>query len=171
MDDLNNVSLLFEARTCSNPNLNIIKALELWALSEPQMQTATLIRSGFDERPQFDNIKSHFEKLERQGLLVPLMNDMEARLKSLGKSTSIRNKMVESSCPSCNHDLDGAAGAGTPSPGDYSVCAYCSEFLVFGPQMKLNKLSMDDFVDLDLDTRKKLIAARKSVFEKVRQSR
>ncbi|HBN6266183.1 TPA: hypothetical protein L3N15_004164 [Vibrio parahaemolyticus] len=171
MDNLNNVSFLFEAKTCSNPNLNIVKALELWTLSEPQMKTATLIRSGFEELPVHDNVKRHFEKLERQGLLVPLMNDMEARLKNLGKSTSIRNRVKNSPCPSCNHHLDGAAGVGTPNPGDYSVCAYCGEFLFFGSQMELNKLSMYGFVELDLDIRKKLIAARKSLFEKVRKSK
>ncbi|PMS91920.1 hypothetical protein C1T06_22765 [Vibrio parahaemolyticus] len=119
----------------------------------------------------FEDVKSHFEKLERKDLLVPLINDMETHLKSLGKSTSVRHKLVESSCPSCNHDLDGAAGAGNPTPGDYAVCAYCGEFLVFGSQMQLKALSMYGFVGLDLDIRKKLIAARKSLFEKVMKSK
>ncbi|HHY0551894.1 TPA: hypothetical protein ACVU5P_004213 [Vibrio parahaemolyticus] len=170
MNGLNNVSSLFVVRT----SLNTIKALELWALSEPHMQAYTLICSGFEGVYLFEDVKNHFEKLEQQGLLVPLMNDMEAHLKSLGKNTSISNKVVKSSCPSCNHDLDGAAGTKTPNPGDYSVCAYCGEFLVFGSQMELNKLSMDDFVELDLDTRKKLITARNSlisIIRKVRKSR
>jgi hypothetical protein len=49
---------------------------------------------------------------------------------TLGKlfTTKIKGKP---SCPVCRKELDGATGHGTPTPGDYTVCAYCGAFLTF----------------------------------------
>lgn len=50
-----------------------------------------------------------------------------------------------SPCPSCNKPLEGATGNGTPpGPGDYSVCRYCGQALVFGDDMKTRALTEDE---------------------------
>jgi hypothetical protein len=59
-----------------------------------------------------------------------------------------RDHHVEAtSCPSCGHNLDAAAGVTAdraPEPGDVTICAYCGAGLVFGLGGRLYAMSEAD---------------------------
>jgi len=65
------------------------------------------------------------------------------------------------SCPvkGCGKMLDAATGGKEPpKPGDITVCAYCINWLVFDPEMKLTLITEDEIVELDNDTFAQLAA-------------
>lgn len=75
-------------------------------------------------------------------------------------------KVPDDVCPTCEHKIDAATpanGVSIPSPGDITICCYCGEFLTYDESMKHLKLSVEDFVELDLDTRNMLSKARQSI--------
>ena len=62
--------------------------------------------------------------------------------------------MGHDNCPSCGKILDAASpleeGA-KPSPGDITLCFYCSSILVFGEDFALREMSSHEFENLDMD--------------------
>lgn len=55
-------------------------------------------------------------------------------------------------CPfkGCGKKLDAVAGGvDPPKPGDFTVCAYCINWLVFDPEMKPRLITEDEIADLN----------------------
>ncbi len=65
----------------------------------------------------------------------------------------MRTKHTEVACPNCktmlgeSHALDGEA---TPSEGDITICAHCSENLIFGENMTLSIANADELSEVCL---------------------
>ena len=71
-------------------------------------------------------------------------------------------------CPNCGKYVDAcssAFGDHTPKPGDISVCIGCGEALKFKNDMGLEVLSGSDFNNLDDETQRQLLIAKKIVNE------
>ena len=56
-------------------------------------------------------------------------------------------------CPGCSKVLDGATGVGSPSPGAFTVCAYCLTIGVFTETLDLRSVEPGELEDLDDDQR------------------
>lgn len=71
--------------------------------------------------------------------------------------TSYTNK--SSRCPACLHQLDGATstfGDHVPSPGDATVCLYCSTVSIFQTDLTLRQARRADYRKMPPDIRTKL---------------
>lgn len=72
-------------------------------------------------------------------------------------------------CPGCGENCDGTTAVADddrkPEPGDLSVCAYCHTLLQFDENLRSQILTAEEYVDLDLDTRRTLDAAVKALKE------
>jgi len=66
-------------------------------------------------------------------------------------------QLPEDACPRCGHELSGATGAGTPTPGDYSVCAYCAMPLVFKSDLSVRAMDDEDVSTMSNATYQKLL--------------
>ena len=67
-------------------------------------------------------------------------------------------------CPNCMSRIDSATPAygnkaARPSPGDLSVCFYCGQPMMFKDDMRLRLLTEQEYLDLDMETREKLLFA------------
>lgn len=65
-------------------------------------------------------------------------------------------------CPNCKTRLNGAVSVGhdsAPKPGDFTVCSHCGEYLVFGPDCALQRLSETDIREAPLIILAKVRAA------------
>lgn len=62
-------------------------------------------------------------------------------------------------CPDCLTPLTGASSyeGATPSPGDFSVCAYCGCLLRYDDMLALRRMSEEEMDELDPVNRKKLM--------------
>lgn len=66
-------------------------------------------------------------------------------------------------CPVCFHRLDAATcatGDARPTPGDLTVCLYCTTFLRFDDHLRHVKLEEGEFSKLDAMERRTLVRAR-----------
>lgn len=57
------------------------------------------------------------------------------------------HKTKEDSCPTCHHLLDTATGINSdnqPKPGDYSLCAYCGQPLIYDKDLFLRAIEMTE---------------------------
>lgn len=65
-----------------------------------------------------------------------------------GKSIPITN------CPHCNAKLDSRSEAsGTqvdPTPGDFSICVHCTNYLIYDDDLTLRKLNESDDIPTDV---------------------
>jgi hypothetical protein len=64
--------------------------------------------------------------------------------------------------PNCEKKLDGFTGVGhehTPSPGDFTLCAYCKRLACYRDDLTLRRATQADFALLDADARESLRAA------------
>jgi hypothetical protein len=70
-------------------------------------------------------------------------------------------------CPHCNLPIEGAAASSSPyadsTPGEHTVCVYCTGFVVFNDDLTVRKLEPEEFAALDVETRTELKAARATV--------
>lgn len=70
----------------------------------------------------------------------------------------------ETSCPGCGAGLDASTdsdGDALPSPGDLSVCAYCTAFLAYEEDLALRLLTLEEITELPDETRIQLQRLRK----------
>lgn len=70
------------------------------------------------------------------------------------------------SCPVCRQVLDAAApvaGNPEPSPGDLSVCAYCTTILEFDAELRPQQVSAATLAGLDMHTMRQLEMLRRAV--------
>jgi hypothetical protein len=56
-------------------------------------------------------------------------------------------------CPSCSYQLDACSGAGTPAPGDLSLCWACGEVLTFDGELRQRRCPESQLGELDPETR------------------
>jgi len=74
---------------------------------------------------------------------------------------------VAGNCPACGHllDADGVALGedARPTPGDVSVCMYCTSFLVFEPDLSRRAMTDDEVGELPDDVRMELIRVRRTI--------
>ena len=70
---------------------------------------------------------------------------------------------AECLCPNCMSRIDSATSAfgdkARPGPGDLSVCFYCGQPMMFKDDMRLRLLTEQEYLDLDMETREKLLLA------------
>lgn len=62
-------------------------------------------------------------------------------------------------CPACLHKLDGATdpfGDAAPSPGDLTVCLYCSTVSIFQTDLTLRQARKADYKKMPPDIRAQL---------------
>ncbi len=75
--------------------------------------------------------------------------------------------MVASKCPACDAFLDAASSINKkhalPSPGDYSICFYCTTFVRYGPNMELIELTSTDFHKLSQEMQDELFQLRRAI--------
>jgi hypothetical protein len=60
-----------------------------------------------------------------------------------------------SKCPTCGKMLNAAMsveGNHSPSPGMITVCVYCAEILTYDPAMRLQKPTVKEFLEIQLDS-------------------
>lgn len=72
----------------------------------------------------------------------------------------------EQGCPSCGHTIDAdieAFGDARPTPGDVSVCLYCTSYLVFNHDLTRRLMSNEDFLDLDGETKNSLARVKAAI--------
>jgi len=77
----------------------------------------------------------------------------------------------ESKCPVCGASLDGATdptGDATPKAGDLSVCAYCTEFLVFNEDLTVRKMLFKELIELPVPTLTSLYSYRTALQARAR---
>lgn len=77
----------------------------------------------------------------------------------------------ETACPGCGVGINASTdpdGDELPSPGDLSICAYCTAFLVFeeGPALRL--LTLEEIAELPDENRIELQRFRKFLTERQR---
>jgi hypothetical protein len=66
-------------------------------------------------------------------------------------------------CPTCGYRMDAATpvdGDATPSPGDYTLCIFCSETLVFEKDLKVHKITPEEERAMPDDVRINLFRAK-----------
>lgn len=72
---------------------------------------------------------------------------------------------VKHRCPVCDHIIDAAsavdASGAHPSPGDVSICAECTSYLMYNDDLSSHVITVDEFVTLPSDIIYELTAARK----------
>lgn len=69
-------------------------------------------------------------------------------------------KMGRDHCPYCKAMVDTASPVNpgeVPDPGDVSVCFYCGEFMKYGDDMRLEKLTQREFNQIPHSDRLKMI--------------
>ena len=69
----------------------------------------------------------------------------------------------ETKCPKCGQVLDATVnmlGDEAPEPGNLSVCAHCTAYLVFNDDLTQRLMSDEEFIALPYDIRHKLFIAR-----------
>lgn len=71
----------------------------------------------------------------------------------------IETRVQSSPCCDCGAKLDGAAGSATPSPGDLTLCIYCSGLNTFDDELKLRRPTEEEY----------LLAAANSEIQLMRQ--
>lgn len=58
-----------------------------------------------------------------------------------------------SKCPCCGHTMNAVTGGEgeyeQPVPGDVSVCAECTSYLIFDDELKLRLMTVDEVCELD----------------------
>lgn len=67
-------------------------------------------------------------------------------------------------CVGCHKPLDGhqgLSGAGTPSPGDVLICAYCSAFNLLDDDMRPREPTDQERIDIDKQVREILREMRR----------
>lgn len=64
-----------------------------------------------------------------------------------------QTKMGKDTCPKCGELLNAATSMGdhVPSPGDFSICFYCTAWLKYGPDMALESITKLDLQSMDKD--------------------
>lgn len=65
---------------------------------------------------------------------------------------------IESRCPQCNYKLDGSmhvhgGKSAMPEEGDFSVCVYCGQVLVYQSDLKLRKITREKISELMADSK------------------
>lgn len=83
------------------------------------------------------------------------------------------HRIKGSKCPNCGAFLDGAEhtnGYGKPKEGDFSICAYCYQFLRYNLDLSLRKATKKEVIDEgvkdDLFTAKKKLVAFNKMLER-----
>ena len=59
---------------------------------------------------------------------------------------NLDSEVPESSCCECGQQLDGAAGHERPSPGDYSMCVYCTSLNIFDDDLRLRRPTDEEYL-------------------------
>jgi len=55
--------------------------------------------------------------------------------------------IAPSECPICEKKMDGATAVDhthKPTPGDGTVCSYCASMLVYGSNLKLHEITLEE---------------------------
>jgi hypothetical protein len=83
----------------------------------------------------------------------------------------LSTKLTASPCPYCGCRLNATTAAdprkpdAAPAPGDYTICFYCTQILVFGDDMTLRAPRTDELADPVLEElwalQRVLLASRK----------
>ena len=69
-------------------------------------------------------------------------------------------------CPVCGHHLNAATpveGDPQPQPGDFTVCLYCTSFLVYEPDLTVREMSEEEVYGLEESERRLLMRARRAI--------
>ncbi len=69
-------------------------------------------------------------------------------------------------CPGCGAKLNGATSledSKAPNPGDYSVCLYCTAFLVFMEELAMRFMTEEELVELPDEQRIALQRMRRAI--------
>lgn len=72
-------------------------------------------------------------------------------------------RLPEDRCPKCGGKLDAATGAESgpgPEAGDLSVCIHCLAMLQFDPNLRLKRLTDDEFEALPEEARTGMLRAQ-----------
>lgn len=73
-------------------------------------------------------------------------------------------------CPSCGANLDASSAVDSkprpPEPGDFSICAYCGDILVYDAQTRLRSAELNDLLTIPEDVRDGIYAAQKIIHER-----
>jgi len=72
--------------------------------------------------------------------------------------------MPDCDCPKCGMHIDAATSVNgedvKPKAGDLSICAYCTEFLIFNEDLTFRSLNEQDIAELSTFTLGQLNTAR-----------
>jgi hypothetical protein len=77
----------------------------------------------------------------------------------------VSQQVTAASCPGCSKVLDGATGEGDPSPGAFTVCAYCFTVSEFTEDLQLRRLEAEELEALEPEMREKLDRFRAAAME------
>lgn len=81
-------------------------------------------------------------------------------------------RITENDCPFCGCKSDAATNMNdetlVPKSGDLSICINCGEFLQYGDNLVLDKMSESVLDDIDQDTLDEMLLIRKAILRKLK---
>ena len=76
-------------------------------------------------------------------------------------------RIQENNCPCCGYKSDAATNMTNeklvPKSGDLSICINCGDFLQYGDNLILNKLTESVLDDIDQETLDEMLLIRKAI--------
>jgi len=75
-------------------------------------------------------------------------------------------RMSKTSCPYCGKGLDAASSphhrGARPSEGDLGMCVGCGGFMKYNKELKLDKITTEELLDIDPRSRNELFKAHEA---------
>jgi uncharacterized protein with PIN domain len=95
------------------------------------------------------------------------MNEMKQHF--IGETT----RVTESRCTNCKKSVNSAspvdAVAGTPDPGDFTICIHCGHLMTFADDLALRDLTDDEMLEIAGDERILLVQKARGMMKDSRK--